>query len=105
MKYKTIVLRLLKQRPPLRDQLRQSKQLLPTMERYARELKKSHEAWKERLLLAKPQSDPEQIAAEAMELALKDLEDCLPSRLDRDDSNPLSIDQVMAHISSHTSDG
>ena len=104
MKYKTIVLRLLKQRPRLREQLRQSSQLLPTMERYARELKKSHEAWKDRLLQARPQSDPNQIAAEAMELALKDLEDCLPSKLHQDESDAL-LDQVMAQVSSHTSDG
>lgn len=102
MHYKTIVLRLLKQRPRLRKQLRQSRQLLPTMERYAGQLKESHEAWKDRLLLAKPQSDKSQIAAEAMELALKDLEDCLPSKSNQDDSDALSLDPAMKSISGHT---
>ena len=46
---------------------------------YARELKTSHEAWKETLSQARPGSDPSQIASEALEMALKELEDRLPS--------------------------
>ena len=49
------------------------------MEFYARELKTSHEAWKETLVQAKPGSDPSQIASEAMEMAVKELEDRLPT--------------------------
>ena len=48
MQYKTIILELLQQTRRY-DQLRKDRKLLPTMERYARELKTSHEAWKELL--------------------------------------------------------
>ena len=79
MQYKTIVLELLQQRPEMHEQLRRTRKLLPTMETYAKELKTSHEAWKETLSQARPGSDPSQIASEAMEMALKELEDRLPS--------------------------
>ena len=62
MQYKTIVLELLKERTELHEQLRLTRRLLPTMETCARELKASHETWKETLAQAKPGSDPSQIA-------------------------------------------
>jgi hypothetical protein len=105
MQYKTIILEILEQRPRMREELRQSRKLLPTLEFYASELKESHEAWKERLVQAKPQSDPSQIASEAMELALKDMEERLPSESNPNESEALSLDQAMAHISRHTSRG
>ena len=105
MQYKTIILELLEQRPQMHQELRQSRKLLPALELYARELKDSHEAWKERLLQAKPASDPSQIASEAMELALKDMEDRLPSESHQDESETLSLDQAMAHIGRPTSRG
>jgi hypothetical protein len=103
MHYKTIIMELLEQRPRIREELRQSRKLLPTLEFYASELKDSHEDWKDRLLRAKADSDPSQIASEAMELALKDLEDHLPSESNQHESETLSLDQAMAHISRHTS--
>jgi hypothetical protein len=105
MQYKTIILEMLEERPKMREELRQSRKLLPTLEFYASELKDSHEAWKDRLLQAKPDSDPSQIASEAMELALKDLEDRLPSESNQDESEALSLDQAMARISHPTSRG
>jgi hypothetical protein len=103
MQYKNIVLEMLEQRPKMHEELRQSRKLLPTLEFYASELRDSHEEWKDRLQQAKPESDPSQIASEARELALKDLEDRLPSESDQDESEALSLDQAMAHISRHTS--
>ena len=103
MHYKTIILELLEQRPKLREELRQSRKLLPTLEFYASELRDSHEEWKGRLLEAKPDSDPSQIASQAMELALKDLQDHLPSKSNQEESETLSLDQTMAYISHHTS--
>jgi len=47
MQYKTIILQLLQQRPQMHEQLRQERKLLPTLEIYAKELKASHEDWKE----------------------------------------------------------
>ena len=63
MQYKTIVLELLKERKELHEQLRLTRRLLPTMETCARELKASHEHWKETLATANPGSDPSQIAS------------------------------------------
>jgi hypothetical protein len=103
MHYKTIILEMLEQRPKMHEELRQSRKLLPTLEFYASELKDSHEDWKDRLLQAKPESDPSQIASQAMELALKDLQDRLPSESNQPESETLSLDQAMAHISRHTS--
>ena len=103
MQYKTIVLELLKERTELHEQLRLTRRLLPTLETCARELKASHESWKETLSEAKPDSDPSQIASEALELAIKELEDRLPSVSPPDDKEPLSLDEAMASIHSHTS--
>jgi hypothetical protein len=105
MHYKTIILQMLEQRPKMREELRQSRKLLPTLEFLASELKDSHEDWKDRLLQAKPDSDPSQIASEAMELALEDLEDRLPSESNQGETEALSLDQAMAHISRPTSRG
>ena len=57
MQYKTIIHEMLQQRPQMHEQLRKSRKLLPTMELYARELKTSHEAWKEMLAQMRPGSD------------------------------------------------
>ena len=105
MQYKTIVLELLQQRPEIHEQLRLSRSLLPTLETWAKELRTSHESWKETLSQAKPGSDPDQIASEALEMALKELEDRLPSELRRDDHESLSLDAAMAHLRRHTSRG
>ena len=53
------------------NQLRSNRTLLPTLDRLAKELKASHEAWMDRLAKTKPGSDPSQIAAEALEMALQ----------------------------------
>ena len=105
MQYKTIALELLKERTELHEQLRLTRRLLPTLETCSRELKASHETWKEALTQKHPGSDPSQIASEAMEMALKELEDRLPSVLRQDDREPLSLDAAMASIHSHTSRG
>lgn len=98
MQYKTIVLEMLEQRKELHEQLRQQRQLLTTMEKYAKELKASHEEIKTQLLEAHPESDPAQISSEAFELALKELEDRLPPVSRTDDPEALSLDAAMAFI-------
>jgi hypothetical protein len=102
MQYKTIVLELLQQRPQLHDQLRKERRLLPALEFYAKGLKASHEAQKILLSQARPGSDPSQIASEALEIALKELEASLPSASPPDDEEPLSLDEAMAFIRRHT---
>jgi hypothetical protein len=105
MQYKTIILELLQQRPEIHEQLRKSRKLLPTMEQYARELKTSHEAWKETLSHERPGSDQSQIASEALEMALKELEDRLPPESQPSGNEALSLDAAMAFIRNHTSRG
>ena len=98
MQYKTIVLQLLEQRPELHDRLRKSRTMLPTMERCARQLKGRHEAWKEILAQARPGSAASQIASEALELALKELEDRLSRGSPLEENEPLSLDAAMAYL-------
>ena len=100
MQYKTIILELLQERPEMHEQLRKNRKLLPAMEFFAHELKTSHETWNETLSELRPESDQSQIASEAMEMALKDMEDRLPSG-----SPGLSLDGAMAFIRNHTSRG
>ena len=103
MLYKTICLQLLEQHPVLHEQLKSQRLLLPTLECLSKELKTSHEAWKEQLFQAKPDSDPSQIASEALEIALKDLEDALDFRLPSDERETLSLDAAMEFIRRRTS--
>lgn len=76
MMYKTICLEMLAQRPELYDQLRKNRTLLPTLNWLASDLKARHHVWKQELQATRPGSDS-QIASEAMELAVKELEDRL----------------------------
>jgi len=102
MLYKTICLQLLEQHPALHEQLKRNRLLLAALDRYAMELKTSHEAWKEQLSQAIPGSSESQIASEALEIALQELEDRLPSASPPDDSEMLSLDAAMAFITRHT---
>jgi len=102
MQYKTIVLQFLEQHPEIKDQLQKQRQMLPTLELFALQLKTRHEAWKERLSQTKPGSDETQIASEAMEMALKDLEDRLPFGSPPNDQEPLSLDKAMVFVRRHT---
>ena len=98
MQYKSIVLQLLEQQPEIYNQLRRQKQVLPTMEHYARELRSLHLAWQETLAQATPGSDPSQIASEALEMATAELEHRLPPASPPDDPDLLSLDQGMAFV-------
>ncbi len=105
MQYKTIVLELLKERTELHEQLKKERRLLTTMELYARELKESHQAWKELLIQMRPGSDQSQVTSEAMEIALKELEDRLHSAPPRDGSEGLFLDAAMMFLRRPTSRG
>jgi hypothetical protein len=98
MHYKTIILELLQQRPLIYDQFLKQRTLLPALEAHAQELKTIHEAWRDRLWQTRPDSDPSQVASEALELALKEMEDRLPSAPPPDDSEAMSLDAAMTLI-------
>ncbi len=98
MQYKTIIYELLQQRPKMHAQLRKDRKLLPTMERYAKELRTSHEAWKDLLSGLRPGSDQSQVASEALEIALKELEDRLLSESPQNGNEALFLDAAMLFL-------
>ena len=102
MQYKTIILELLQQRPRMYNQLRKSRKLLLTVDCYARELRISHQACKDYLSQARPGSSTSQIASESLKIALKELEDRLPSESPPNETEPFSLETAMASISLHT---
>jgi hypothetical protein len=102
MLYKTMILHLLEDRPALYEQLRQTRTLRPTLNRLASGLKARHEAWKTQLAATRPDSDPSQISSEALELALKELVDSLPSASAPDEDDLLSLNAAMAFLHRHT---
>jgi hypothetical protein len=87
----------------LHEKLRLARQLLPTIEAHAKELKASHEEWMGTLSEARPGSEPIQIASEALEIAVKELEDRLESESQVSDQVGLSLDAAMAFIKNPTS--
>jgi hypothetical protein len=102
MLYKTIMLALLRQRPQMHRKLRNNHTLLPTLEHYARQLQASHEAWMEKLTEAQPDSDPSQIKSEALELALKAMEQLLKADSSARANAAISPDEAIAFIRKHT---
>jgi hypothetical protein len=103
MHYKTIVLELLQDRPRLRDRLQKERRMLRTVEQYAQELKTSHQAWQERLSQARPGSDRAQIASEAIELAIAELQERLPSESEAHEGT-FSLHAAMAQLKQPSSD-
>ncbi len=99
MQYKKIILELLQQRPQMHERLRQERMLMSTMDYYAMELRTRHLEWKELLLKQQPESDQSQIASEALEMALKELEDRLPPESENDGP---TIEEAMAYVRRHT---
>lgn len=93
MQYKTIILKLLEQRPTLHDQLRRERRLLTILDSFAQELKTRHEAWKENLS-TKPNIDPGQIPSTALEMALQEVENRLRRAFPPDDPEALSPNDV-----------
>ena len=103
MHYETIIHELLQQRPQMHEQLRQQRKLLSAVELYAKELRNSHQAWKQLLAQIRPHSDRNQIASEALEMALKDLEDRLPSESPQKGNEAQILDAAMLFLRHPTS--
>jgi hypothetical protein len=102
MHYKTIVLEFLQEQfPTLHEQLRSTRTLLSTVELQAAALKRYHEDWMDRLAQTRPDSDPIQIASQALELAMEDLRDDLSCASKADEDGP-SLDRAMAYLRRHT---
>lgn len=101
MLYKTICLQVIQDRPPMYDRLRRKRTLLPTVERLARQLKASHEAWIARLSRTRPASNSRQLASEALELALRQLGLSSASPPLADDE-PFPLEDAIAFLRHHT---
>ena len=98
MHYKTMVHELVKSHPMIHDLLRRKRLLLPALDRFAVELKRRHDALKDQLSQKRPGSDPSQISSEALEIALKELEDSLHSWFPRKNDEVLSLEEAMTFI-------
>ncbi len=98
MHYKTIALELIQENSELYEKLRSGKMLLTAIEAYAIDLKAAHETWKGLLAEENPGSDPRQIASEAMELAIQEIQDRLPSASAGSDLGPLSLNEAINFV-------
>ncbi len=102
MHYKTIALELIQDRPGLYERLRMSKRLLPSMEAYAEDLKNLHDDWKATLQKNRMHADPYAIAAEALEMAIQDLQDRLPCDAPTDQDAHPSLADTIRYDRTHT---
>ncbi len=102
MHYKTIIMELIDDQPELAVRLRGSRQMLATVETYATELKTIHEARIAHLSQSKPDSAPSQITAEALELAIEEIRDLLPSASTTDEAEGPSLDAAMTFLRRHS---
>lgn len=93
MLYKTIVLELLQEQTQLHEQLRLQRQLLPVLNLCACELKAAHIHWKQILAEVCPESQVDQIASQALELAIEELRARLPGSVQPDEA--FSLDEAM----------
>ena len=101
MRYQSIVLELIQDQPELHETLRASRTLLSTVERQAEALKARHEEWIGLLGAKRPRSDPSQLASEALEIALHEVEEDLRFASKTDEEGP-SLDGAMAYLRRHT---
>jgi hypothetical protein len=97
--YKTIVLEMLQDHPAMYDKLLSTRTLLATLEEYASDLRNRHQIWMELLSEAKPDRDPIQIASEAGELAIEELQKRLACGQTLHEDEAFSLDRATAFIS------
>jgi hypothetical protein len=99
MRYKRIVLDLLQdQYPKLHEQLRAHRQLLQAVNDYATALRTAHLTWMDEFRQANPGLDPLRISREALEMALQDLRESLPSGSATDEDALLSLVAAMTSL-------
>ena len=98
--YKTIILEMLRSHRELAHQLKTERRQLEVVIKLAEELKQIHSDLQAQLTAARPNSDPSQIASEALEMAMKQIEDGLNANSETD--SPPSLDGAMAYLKRHT---
>ena len=82
--------------PKPSEKLRLSRALLTTLNLYSSHLKANHESWMGRLSRVKPGSERSQLASEALEIAVQEMEDSLGTSDFLLEPEPLSLDGEMA---------
>ena len=97
MQYVTLTLQLIRGYPEIHNQLKRERAMLPTVDRLAWELKTRHEALKTFLAQTRPGSDL-QISSEALEIALKELEERLSAESRAEEAGTLSLDAAIASL-------
>jgi hypothetical protein len=104
MHYKTIVLELLQQYPRLHRNLQSRRTLLQALDHYASTLQDRHDHWTHILGQKHPGRAPAQLSSQALELALQDLRDSLPSESapNADTPEEWCLDAAMAFLRHHT---
>ncbi|MCZ2341335.1 MAG: hypothetical protein LC104_06005 [Bacteroidales bacterium] len=102
MQYKTIIMEMLAFRTQIQDQLPMDENPLETLDRLALELKTLHEMYKEQLAPSRADSHPVLISSEALEMALKDLEDRLLPASPVDEPDVFSLDAAMTFLRRHS---
>ncbi len=102
MLYKTIVLELIQDRPELCARLRSEKLMLRTVESLALTLKTSQQAWQEQLVTTMRGDSEKLIGSRAMELAIRDMIESLPSEPSRNGDEAISLDALIQSVRSPT---
>jgi hypothetical protein len=102
MQYKTIMLELLQDYPRTHQRLSTTRQLLPTLDRYAEQLKTTHQHWMERLRMAKPAMDAVSVTSAALEMALEELRRRLSLEESGDEARSPDLHEAMAFARKHT---
>lgn len=105
MQYKTIVMELLEQQPPLHESLKQERKLLQTIESLARELKTTHEQIIGDLSEQQPPPPSDRssgISSQAMEMAVAELQDRLATLSGGENDETLTLDQIMEQVIQHS---
>jgi hypothetical protein len=101
--YKTIVHELIEQDyPTLHERLRVNRALSQALNDYATALRTSYLAWMEELKQANPQAEASLLSAEALEMALHELRQVLPSEPTQNQAEELSLDDAMTYLRRHS---
>jgi len=102
MLYKTIVLELLQLEEEIYSILLRHRTLMPTLDRYAMELKNIHDTWINRLTRQSPAGDPTLLSSEALELAIRDVQNRLRIEYLSDQDETTFLDGAMATMRAHS---
>ncbi len=105
MLYKSISHDLLQQHPSLCELLQRNRMLLSAVESCAASLKARQEALRAELGTTNPEIDPSQIASEALEIAVKELEQRLQIAFLPAGPGEPSLDEAMAFVQGLMSGG